>query len=404
MNYFYNTIGLFLFCGIAFLFSENRKKIPWKMIFVTFFFQFILLIVLYKIPASVSVFNQLNLFAQELLNASRTGAAFVFGDVMNQQKPAFFISLISNLIFFSVLISLLYRFKIIPWLVLKLSKLTKKFLKLDSTEAIAAISNIFIGMAEANLLLKNYLENMSRAALMLLLSMGFATISGTLLLVYSSFGMQLTDLLLATIISIPATVIYSRILVPQTEPISSTENTNKNLDVNFMEDDSIFLTIVNGATRGLKLAFNICALMLVIISLIALGNIILGKFGALFSMQISLENILGKLGYPLALLLGIPQNEAGEIGELLSKKVVFNEFIAYMQLSNLKEVLSPRTFTIATFALCSFSNFGSVAIQMASLNTLAPSRKKEVSQLIFKALLAGLLASFSTAILISMII
>ena len=401
MTLLYNFSGLILFLIIAWLFSENRKKFPWKFVAFGFFGQFILLFLLYKFPIFISFLNNLNSIAQDILDASKAGAKFIFGNVMDQQKPAFFITLITNLVFISSLIALFYHLRIIPWIILNLSKITMRFLKLSGCEAVAAISNIFLGMAESNILLKNYLNEIPRSALMLLLSVGFATISGALLIVYSSLGMNISDLILASIISIPSAIIYSRILVPQVETESISNDINK---VHFEKKESFFSVINASALHGLKMAFNILALFLVIISFIALVNIFIGKIGNIFDLQISLEKILSFIGYPIALLLGIPSNEAQKIGELLSTKVVFNEFIAYVKLSELKSSISSRSFQIATFALCSFSNLGSVAIQMASISTLAPDRKNETAQLVLKAMLAGLLASFSTAILISIII
>ncbi len=392
-----SVVGLFSMLALAYTFSTHRKKINWKMVGKGVGIQIIFALLILKTDAGMSVFEGARFFFNELLNFSNEGSKFIFGELANDKRFGFiFVTMVlPTIIFMSSLMSVLYHLGVAQYLIKGVAVVMVKVLGTSGAESLSAAANIFVGQTEAPLVIKPYIDKMTRSEVMALMTGGMATVAGGVFAAYVGMGINAGHLLAASVMSAPAALIIGKILVPETE-VSSTYGEVK------MKVEKTTVNIIDaaagGAAEGLKLSLNVAGMLLAFIALIALLNGMLSIVGGWIGYpSLSLELITGYLFAPFALLLGVPFSDAMAVGTLLGKKIIINEFVAYLDLQTLKSTLSERSVVISTYALCGFANFSSIAIQIGGIGTLAPGRRSELAELGIKSLIGGTLACFMTA-------
>ena len=423
-------IGIAVVVSIAFLFSEKKSKIPWKIVGIGLLFQIVLAFLILN-PFGVSFLEYFRLGFQLLgkmfvaiLDFSKAGADFLFGSFLDTEKHGFLFAfqVLPTIIFFSALTSLLFYLGVIQKIVYYFALIMTKVLNLSGAESLSVAGNIFLGQTESPLMIKAYLAKMSRSELLLVMTGGMATLAGGVLAAYIAFLggddpierlIFAKHLLAASFMAAPGAVIISKILIPQTQEIdSNVEVSKEKIGSNVLD------SISNGTVEGLKLAVNVASMLLVFIAFLAMGNFILLKIGSFTGLnslindfsngqfsELSLQVILGYIFAPLMWLLGVCSEDITIVGRLIGEKLIMTEFIGYISLGDLKSTGSfaqEKSITMATYMLCGFANFASIGIQIGGIGSLAPSKRKLLSELGMKALLAGTLASLLSATIVGM--
>ena len=424
------VIGIAVVVSIAFLFSENKSKIPWRIVGIGLLFQIVLAFLILN-PFGVSFLEYFRLGFQLLgkmfvaiLDFSKAGADFLFGSFLDTEKHGFLFAfqVLPTIIFFSALTSLLFYMGVIQKIVYYFALIMTKVLNLSGAESLSVAGNIFLGQTESPLMIKAYLAKMSRSELLLVMTGGMATLAGGVLAAYIAFLggddpierlIFAKHLLAASFMAAPGAVIISKILIPQTQEIdSNVEVSKEKIGSNVLD------SISNGTVEGLKLAVNVASMLLVFIAFLAMGNFILLKIGSFTGLnplindfsngqfsELSLQVILGYVFAPLMWLLGVCSEDITIVGRLIGEKLIMTEFIGYISLGDLKSTESfaqEKSITMATYMLCGFANFASIGIQIGGIGSLAPSKRKLLSELGMKALLAGTLASLLSATIVGM--
>ena len=413
MNILQSLLGIVVFIGIAWLLSEDRDKFPRRVVLAGLALQILFAILLLKIPVFKELFLLLNDMLLSLEKATTAGTSFVFGYLGGGQLPfkvsdpsASFILAFRALpliLVISALSALLFYWRILPWVVKGFAWALEKTMGIGGALGLGAASNIFIGMVEAPLLIRPYLSQMSRAELFALMTTGMATIAGTMMVLYASILSSIsTDamghILTASIISAPAALMLSLIMVP------GTNTTTSHVDIP-SPADSAMDAITRGTLDGVKLLLNIIGMLIVLVALVSLVNMFLGLLPQFDGKAITLQRLLGLVMAPIVWLMGIPWTEANTAGALMGVKTVLNEFIAYMQLTHLAPgALSDRSKIIMIYALCGFANFGSLGIMIGGLSTLIPERRNEIVRLGMKSIVAGTLATMMTGAVVGLLI
>jgi len=395
-----SLIGFVLFLLIAYILSENRKAINLVTVFWGIALQFVLAAFILKTSLGREIFEAMGRGTQYILAFTKQGSQFIFGNLADSNGSwgfLFFSMVLPTIVFMSALMSALYHLGVMQKIVQTIAWIMMRTLKVSGAESLAAAANIFIGQTEAPLVIKPYIHSMTRSEVMSLMTGGMATVAGGVLVAYVGFGVDPVHLLAASVISAPAAILVAKIMVPESE-ISLTSGTCKiHLE---KSSQNIIEAVATGASEGLKLAANVAAMLLAFIALIAMLNALLGWFGSLFGFKnFTFELVLGYLNAPLALIMGVPWSDCIKVGALLGKKLVINEFVGYVDLVNLGESITPRSKVIATYALCGFANFSSIAIQIGGIGTLAPNQKPIIASLGMKSLIGGTLACYLTACL-----
>jgi CNT family concentrative nucleoside transporter len=415
-------IGLLFVLGLAYLLSNDRKSINWSLVIKGMALQLVLAVLILKVPFVAGIFDFLAKAFTKVVNMSHSGASFVFssfGDVeMNPILMNFVTWILPSVIFFSALSSLLYYWGILQKFVYGMAWVMYRTMGLSGAESVAAAGNVFLGQTEAPLLVKPYLEKMTKSELLSLMVGGMATIAGGVLAAYIGFlgkGDPIRELyfakhlLTASIMSAPAAIVFAKMLYPEKEKIQTDLSVSKE-----KLGGSTLEAIANGTTDGVRLAVNVGAMLIVFISLIALCNYILGLFGHFTGLNaiiasggsyssLSFEFLMGYIFAPIAWLMGVPWQDALLFGQLLGEKTILNEFVAYPHLGELQDRMTQKSVLMATYALCGFANFASIGIQIGGIGALVPGRKGELAKFGIKALIGGTLACLSTAILVGMI-
>jgi len=404
-----SLLGLFVFVGISYLCSVNRQAVRWHPVLWGIGLQLILAVLILKTKPGFAVFEFLGKAVSQFLNFSDQGAKFVFGETFQDHFIAF--KVLPTIIFFSSFISILYHYGILQKVVEAVAWVMMRTLKTSGSETLSCSANIFIGQTEAPLLIKPYISTLTNSELHAVMTGGFATIAGGVMAAYISFGIPAEHILAASVMSAPAALAISKLFYPETE-ISLTRGKVK-IEVQPTSVNGIDAA-ATGASGGMKLALNVAAMLIAFLGLLALINGILQGLGSFLGMpSLSLEGILGYLFAPIAWLMGIPMADCLQVGVLLGKKIVLNEFIAYLDLKQLIEnsqqiaqgkggqntvsTISDRAIIISTYALCGFANIGSVAIQIGGISAIAPERQVDVARLGIRAMIAGSIACFMTA-------
>ena len=420
-------IGMTCLVLIAYLFSNNRKKINWKTAFLGLFTQLILAILIIRVEFVQNIFEFFGKIFVKTLDFTMEGSRFLLGDMVNVESfgYVFLFQVLPTIIFFSALTSVLFYLGIIQKIVKLLAWSLSKLLNISGAESLSVAGNIFLGQTEAPLMIKAYLEKMTKSAILLVMIGGMATVAGGVLAAYIGFLggedelMKLyyaKHLLTASVMAAPGAIVISKILFPQVEAI------NKNVTVSQDKIGSNLLdAIANGTTEGLKLAANVGAMLLVFIAFIAMVNFGFEKIGDLSNLNnwissnttyqfLSIEFILGYTLSPLMWIIGVAKEDMALMGQLLGIKLAASEFIGYMQLSELKDVSNivhlqyEKSILMATYMLCGFANFASIGIQIGGIGSLAPNQRINLSKFGMIAVLGGTLASLLSATIAGMII
>lgn len=393
------VLGLFTLLSIAFALSENRRAINIKTVVYGLIFQLIFALFILKTPFGAPIFSFLDNSINILIGFSSSGSDFLFksyidGVGFHPGLINFAFSTLPTIIFFSSLVAVLYHFGILQAIIKFIARRIQLTLGTSGSETLSVAGNIFLGQTESPLMVRPFVNKMTKSELMAVMTGGFATVSGGVLAIYVSW---LTDiqgiaghLLAASVMSAPAALVVAKIIYPETEESQTMGDVNVNIEqtnINAME------ALSNGATDGLKLAANIAAMLIAFISFVAMINYFLSFAGT------SMEEIFGIIFRPLAWTMGVPWNEAQLVGMLMGKKIVLTELVAYGDLQNLIRdgMISERSAIISTYALCGFSNFASIGIQLGGIGAMAPDRKKDLAKLVTKAMFGGAIASWLTA-------
>lgn len=417
-------LGVFFLLLLGYLFSANRRNINWRLVLSGLGIQILIAVLVLNVPFFRILLDGVSAAFLKVLSFTSEGVKFLFGSfrfgqqIIEEPLINFAITILPTVIFFSALTSLLFYFGILQKLVYALAWIMKKTMRLSGAESLAAAGNIFLGQTEAPLLIKPYIDKMTRSEVLCLMSGGMATIAGGVLAAYVTFlggddpVQQLfyaKHLITASVMSAPAAIVAAKLLLPETETFSDEMKISKDrIGNNFLE------AISNGTTDGLRLAVNVGAMLLVFIALVTLVNFLFeGVIGHYTGLNIeiatltqnrysglNMQFILGYLGAPVAWMLGVPNNDMLVVGQLLGQKTVLNEFYAYTQMGALKSAgafVYEKSLVMTTYILCGFANFASIGIQIGGIGSLAPAKKSMLSQLGFRAMLAGTMACLLTA-------
>lgn len=418
-------LGMVVLIGIAWAISLGRKRIDWMLVAKGILLQIVLAILILKVPHVFRIFDSIAGFFVTILDFTEAGANFVLGawpdyliveNVAEDNKSfvigyVFAFKVLPTIVFFAAFSSLLYYLGILQKIVYVLAWVMSRFMKMSGAESLAAAANVFIGQTEAPLVVKPYLERMSRSEIMCLMTGGMATIAGGVFAAFIGFlGEEYAiHLLTASIISAPAAIVFAKIIYPEDSP----ETLNKSLDISKdRAGNNILDAITNGTVDGLKLAINVGAMLLVFIAMIAMVNYMLGEWiGSWTGLNeliaektggdfkgLSLEYLFGLVFAPIAWLLGVPWTDCMSVGELLGTKTIINEFVAYANLPT-ANLAYKKSWIISTYALCGFANFSSIGIQIGGIGAIAPSQRKTLTELGVRAMIGGTLACFMTGVI-----
>jgi CNT family concentrative nucleoside transporter len=383
---------------IAWGFSTNRKKMDFRIIGGGLALQFVLALLILKTSPGEAAFEWAKNFVNTIISLSDEGAKFVFGPNFTDHFFAF--KVLPTIIFVSSLSYLLFYFGVLQKLVELLAFIMNRVMGVSGSESLCTAANVFIGQTEAPLFIQPYLRTMTLSEINCMMTGGMATVAGGVLAAYVGMGISAGHLLAASIMSAPAAILIAKIMLPETEESPTMGTVKVSLEI---KDVNAFEAACRGASEGLKLALNVAAMLIAFIALIALVNKGLQAVVYLVGMgeetTLSLQMILGWVFQPIAFVMGIPWSEAGKVGSLLGQKVIINEFVAYLSLADMVKngELSQRSVTIATYALCGFANFSSIAIQIGGIGALEPDRKSDFAKVGLKAMIGGTLAAFMTA-------
>jgi len=394
--------GLMLLILFLIAVSSNRKNINWRTVISGVCLQIFLGLIILKSSFGQEFFEGARALFTGILNYTSEGSSFIFGPLTDTKKFGFifFVMVLPTIIFTSSLMSVLYHLGVMQFVIRIVAKVMVVVMGTSGAESLSAAANIFAGQTEAPLVVKPFISKMTRSELLALMTGGMATVAGGVLAAYVGFGIDAAHLLAASVMSAPAALVCAKILLPETE-----EPMTKGVVKAEIEERSENLVdaAAMGASDGLQLALNVGAMLLAFIALIAMVNGVLGWFGGLLDHpELSLELITGYVLAPVAFMLGVPWNDCQVVGSLLGKKLILNEFVAYLDLTKQMATMSPRAVAISTYALCGFANFSSIAIQVGGIGVLAPDRRKDLASLGIKSLIAGTVACLMTACIAGM--
>ncbi|MDF9387674.1 NupC/NupG family nucleoside CNT transporter [Vibrio sp. 1151_11] len=397
-----SLLGVVAILFTAWLLSTNRKNIQLRTVSLAFLLQVGFALLVLYVPMGKEVLNSVTGAVSNLINYGQEGIGFLFGGLANGSVGfVFAINVLGIIIFFSALISGLYHIGLMPKVINLIGGGLQKLLGTGRAESLSATANIFVGMIEAPLVVKPYLKHMSDSQFFAVMTCGLASVAGGTLVGYASLGVNLNYLIAAAFMSAPAGLLMAKILLPETEAQSQQV---ANEEVEIPKATNVVEAVADGAMSGLRIAVAVGATLLAFISVIALLNGLLGWVGGLFGLTLSFELILGYLFAPVAWLVGIPWSEAMTAGSLIGNKIVVNEFVAFIQLMDVKDSLSEHSQAIVTFALCGFANVSTMAVLIGGLGSLVPERRSFISQYGFRAISAGVLANLMSAALAGVIL
>ncbi|MEE3196254.1 MAG: nucleoside transporter C-terminal domain-containing protein [Candidatus Neomarinimicrobiota bacterium] len=406
MERFIGLLGIVVLLAIAFALSNNRKQINMRIIGWGLGLQAIFAIFILKTPIGGPLFSFLDKTIRKLISFSDAGSDFLFKSFVpdvgyHVAMINFAFRALPTIIFFSSFMAVLYHFGIIQMFVKWIARAMQKTMGTSGSETLSVSANIFVGQTEAPLMVRPFIQHMTKSELMAVMTGGFATVAGGVLAIYVMWLADIPGiaghLLAASVMSAPGALVVAKIIYPETE----SSETMGDLKINIKQKSTNAMEALgDGATSGLKLAANVAAMLVAFVSLVAMINYLLGFAGT------SMESILGFIFKPLAWTMGVPWSEAGTLGTLMGKKIVFTELIAYGDLKELMSTgaITDRTAIIASYALCGFANFGSIGIQLGGIGGMAPERKKDLAKLVTKAMVGGALASWLTATIAGLLI
>jgi CNT family concentrative nucleoside transporter len=409
---FQPLIGLVFILSVAYALSTNRRAINLRMIGWGLGLQILIAIIVVKTPFGIQAFEWLGSRITRLLSFSIEGSRFVFGPLGDQAiwsrvvtgalgpdgaqyGVIFAFQILPTIIFIAALFAILYYIGVMQLIVRAFAVVMNKVMGASGAESLNVAASIFMGQTEAPLTIRPFLPRMTQSELMTVMTSGMAHISGGIMAAYIAFGIEAKHLLTAVIMTAPGTLMMAKMFVPETE----TPETRGSVKLEIEKTDvNIIDAAGRGTAEGLNLALNVGAMLISFVAMIFLVNAILGKVG------LSMQMVFGWVFSPVAWSLGVPWKDAAVVGNLLGTRMVLNEFVAFAQLGTLKESLDPKSFTIATFALCGFANFASIGMQIGGIGALAPTRRSDLARLGLRAMLAGTLANFVTAIIVGFLL
>jgi len=420
-------VGVVLLALAAWTLSVNRRRIPWRIVLWGLGLQFLFALLILRTAVGAGIFDAANDVILATVGFTVEGARFVFGDLVWNNVPvgvgepgngpfvdegrqvartgAFFaFNVLPTIIFFASLMTVFYHLGIMQKVVGGIAWVMQRTMKTSGAETLSAAGNIFVGQTEAPLLVKPFVDRMTRSELMAVMTGGFATVAGGVLAAYVGMGISAGHLIAASVMSAPAALVMAKLMVPETETDRVSADTDFKVRTPWA---NMIDAAAQGAGDGLKLALNVGAMLLAFIALVALVNGLLGPVGGWIGLPgLNLEMILGFLFRPLAWVMGVPWAEADAVGTLLGLKTAANEFVAYSRFEDISadNQLSEKSRVIATYALCGFSNFSSIAIQIGGIGGIAPERKSELASLGLRAMIAGTLACLQTATIAGLLV
>ncbi|MBM3436606.1 MAG: NupC/NupG family nucleoside CNT transporter [Bacteroidetes bacterium] len=420
MERFTGLIGLAMIFGLAFLMSNNRKAINYRLVITGFILQAGLAIFILKVPIGQEIFYWIGKAINKILEFSNEGALFVFGDLTKVteilpaeivKKGMFIFILLPTIIFVCVLVAMAYHIGLMQRVVAVIARFVHWAMRVSGSEALSNVASAFVGQVEAQIMIRPYLSGMTRSELLASMAGSMACIAGGVMAIYISMGVPASYLLAASLMAAPGALVIAKIVYPETEE-SETKGKVK-LEIT-KEYSNIMDAISHGASDGMKVSINVIAMLIGVIALIALIDALLGYFGNFLSWtgvtldfinmdvnHLRLKDIFGAVFSIFAWGMGVPSGEIQAVGSLMGTKMVINEFVAYTDLTPMiaSGALSAKAIVIASFALCGFANFSSVAIQLGGIGALAPNRKADLARLGLKAMVCGTLASYISATL-----
>lgn len=417
MDRFFGTIGIVFIFLIAFLMSNNKRAINIKTIGMGFLLQILLAVFVLKVPIGVTIFANIGQFIQKILVFANQGSAFMFGPLSSPLKLSsifgpgsivFALQLLATTIFITVLVNILYYYKIMQRIIAVLSKAMYRIMDVSGAEAFSNVASSFVGQIMAQIMIKPYLPNLTRSEILASMTGSMACISGGVMALYVGMGIPAQYLLAASIMAAPGALVISKIVYPEDgEPQTRNEVkiSKRRTHVNVID------SIARGASDGFDVTMKVIGVLLAFVALIAMLDWFLGKTGVFLANTIhlnlsfigldvnhlSMKAIVGKLFAVFAYIMGVPMKDSSVVGSLLGTKFILNEMLGYIDLVSIKNAISDKSFIIASFALCGFANLSSIAIQIGGIGELAPNQRKNLSRLGFRALICGTLASYMSA-------
>ncbi len=426
MSRFIGIIGIVVIFLLSYLMSNNKKAINLKTVGLGFLLQVSFAVFIFKVPLGQKLFMAIGHFIQKLLVFAKEGGEFVFGGLMNVKFGELFaghggsifaLQLVASTVFMMILVNILYHYGIMQRVVAVLGKGMNKLLDVSGAEALSNVASAFVGQIVAQIMIKPYLANLTRSELLASMSGSLACISGAIMPIYIGMGIPAEYILASSVMAAPGALVISKIVYPET----GTPETSQDIKLSFSKRTrahvNVFDAISSGASEGMKVAINVIAMILALVALVAMIDWFLGGFGHLvvkylhFNLasvgfdlnNLSLNLILGKIFALFAIVMGVPISEATTVGGLMGTKLVLNEMVAYVDLTAPTMVLSPKSFLIASFALCSFGNFGSIAILLGGIGELAPNQRKNLARLGVRALICGTLTCYMSASIVGIL-
>lgn len=424
MSRLIGIIGIVLILAIAFGLSNNRKAINYKTVGIGFLLQVLFAVFIFKVPIGEKIFMALGMFIQKILDFALDGGAFVFGPLISNAKLTlvwgsganiFALQLIASLIFMMILVNILYYYGIMQRIIPVFGKIMNKLMNVSGAEALSNVASAFVGQISAQIMIRPYLEKLTRSELLASMTGSMACISGATMPIYIGMGIPAPYILAATVMAVPGAFVISKIVYPETRIPETSENFSITFNKRKRSHINVFDAISSGASEGMKVALNVIAMILALVALVAMIDWFLGIFGnavvkylhlnfAFFDLtQLSLKMILGKIFAVFALFMGVPLKEATTVGGLMGTKLVLNEMVAYVELVKTSAALSPKSVLIASVALCNFANFGSIAIQLGGIGELAPNQRKNLARLGVRALICGTLTGYLSAAIVGVL-
>jgi CNT family concentrative nucleoside transporter len=408
---FTGLLGLITFLGLSYAFSTNRRAIRWRTVLWGLGLQVVFAFLVIKWTYGQTLLHKASVIITSLLAHSVDGSSVVFGPLGIPGNPLaiFAFAVLPTIIFVSAFFAVLYHIGLMQRIIRVVAWVMQRTMGTSGAESTNVAASIFMGQTEAPLTIRPFLSGATNSELMTIMTSGMAHVSGGIMAAYISFGINAQDLLSAVIMTAPGTILVAKMLVPETE-VPATAGTVTMPPNEEHKNDNLIAAIARGTIDGGALAFNVAIMLISFLALVGLANAVMLSISNLLwahghiPFPHSLNAILGVVGAPVAWLIGIPWHDCHVIGNLLGTRTIINEFVAFTNLGQIKSTLTPRTFSIATFALCGFANLGSIGMQIGGIGALVPNRRNDLARLGLRAMLAGTMANLMSASIVSMLI
>jgi CNT family concentrative nucleoside transporter len=405
-------LGLLSMVGLAYLFSTNRKAIRARTVAWGLALQIIFAFLVLRVEFGRRVFAWLGDVITRFLGYSYAGSTFLFGDLGKPGQPVYIaFKVLPTIIFVAAFFAILYHYGIMQFIIRQMARVMMKFMGTSGAESLNVAASIFLGCTEAPLTIRPFLPRLTRSEMMTIMTSGMAHISGAVMAAYIAFGIEAKHLLAAVIMTAPGTLLISKMLVPETEnPVTAGRVEMTDEEMGEDKSENLLGAVAKGTTDGLYLTLNVAAMLISFLALIALADGIMGgvhngiaRLGW-SGFPGSFEQIFGVLFAPVAWVIGIPRHDVSAIGSLLGTRMILNEFVAFSRLAEIRASLDPRSYTIATYALCGFANLGNIGIEIGGIGSLAPNKRGELARLGIRAMLAGTMANLMSASIAGMLL